>query len=357
MRIEDFQYHLPAELIAQRPPPKREDARLLVLGKASGMLSDRHVPDLPDLLPEGALLVANDSRVVPARLYARRASGGLVEVLLVEQLATGRWHCLLRASKRPRVGEALTLCHQSGDGGVAGARHETGIARGSAPEAVSPGLHVVEHQGEGRFIVEFADPSDFRRFGHTPLPPYITRTADSADELRYQTVYAAVEGSVAAPTAGLHFSEALRERLHRRGVQMCMVTLHVGPGTFVPVRCNDPREHRMEAERYQVSEATACAIAAAKRDGRPVVAVGTTTVRTLESTGGLAGEGRTDLFILPGHRFRVVDGLLTNFHLPGSTLLMLVAALAGRPAVVAAYEHAVRAEYRFYSYGDAMLVA
>jgi S-adenosylmethionine:tRNA ribosyltransferase-isomerase len=340
--LSDFEYELPPELIAQRPPERRDGGRLLRLDRASGALSHHRVLDLPGLLPAGCLLVINDSRVLPARLMASRPSGGRVEILLLERERGGRgeaggeevWRCMLRASKGLRAGELLT---------------PQGAAEGDAP------LRVLSAPQRGRCLVALSRPV-LLRHGRMPLPPYIRRAADGRDVARYQTVYAREEGSVAAPTAGLHFSESLLAAVQQAGAQIARVTLHVGPGTFVPVRCQQVLEHRMEQERYRVPAPTAAAIRRARQEGRPVVAVGTTVVRTLESTGGAAGEGSTELFIVPGHRFRVVDALLTNFHLPGSTLLMLVSALAGRDRVLRAYAEAVRRRYRFYSYGDAMLI-
>jgi len=334
MRLSDFDYELPEALIAQRPPEARDGGRLMLL-RAGGALEHRTVPDLPDLVEPGTLMVVNDSRVLPARLWARRPSGGRVELLLLEKLGQEggreRWRCMLRASKGPRGGEVLVL--EGADVEVTVAAEPVG---GRAEVLLGPGTA--------------------QRHGSMPLPPYIRRADEAADRERYQTVYCREEGSVAAPTAGLHFTDALLEALRARGVEIARVTLHVGPGTFQPVRVEQVEAHRMEEERFEVPEETAAAIARAKGEGRKVLAVGTTVVRTLEATGGRAGAGRTELFIRPGHRFAVVDRLLTNFHLPRSTLLMLVSALAGRERVLAAYAEAVRLGYRFYSYGDAMLI-
>jgi S-adenosylmethionine:tRNA ribosyltransferase-isomerase len=336
VRVGDFTYELPPELIAQHPPERRDGGRLMVLDRAGGALDHHTVVDLPELVQPGTLMVINDSRVIPARLWARRATGGRVELLLLERLGTTdegleRWTCMLRASKTPQAGERLEL----GD-----------------TQAL-----VLDRPTHGRCQVAVAA-GTADRLGQMPLPPYIRREGGSLpeDRERYQTVYAREEGSVAAPTAGLHLTEALLAELSSAGVEICRVTLHVGPGTFQPVRCERVADHRMEEERFEVPEETAAAIARARAEGRPVLAVGTTVVRTLESTGGQAGSGRTELFITPGHRFRVVDRLLTNFHLPGSTLLMLVSALAGRERILAAYAEAVARGYRFYSYGDAMLI-
>ncbi|MBW2731399.1 MAG: tRNA preQ1(34) S-adenosylmethionine ribosyltransferase-isomerase QueA [Deltaproteobacteria bacterium] len=328
LSTSDFDYTLPEEQIAQGPPAERDGGRLLCLGRES---EHQQIRDLPRFLPPNSLIVVNDSKVIPARLAARRASGGQVEVLLLERIGLTRWKAMVRASKQLREQEVLEV-----DGGGA--------------VCLSTTLKL------GRAEVELSDEALPWRVGAMPLPPYIQRPADAEDAKRYQTVYAREDGSVAAPTAGLHFTDALLGRLRAEGHEIVSVTLHVGPGTFVPVRVEDPDEHQMEQERYEVSEDTARAISVAKSKGRPVIAVGTTVVRTLEASAALAGEGRTELFIRPGYRFRIVDGLVTNFHLPRSTLLMLVSALAGREQVLAAYADAVKRGYRFYSYGDAMLM-
>jgi S-adenosylmethionine:tRNA ribosyltransferase-isomerase len=346
MNVELFSYDLPTELIAQRPPTERDGGRLLLLDRRSGALAHHQIRDLPQLLPADALLVVNDTRVFPARLWARRRTGGRVEVLLLEGLGQGRWTCMFRASKKLKTGERLQL---------QGAPSEQGRDQ-TSPAGEGVEIEVVGAVEGGRTVVTLPDDGLIDRHGAVPLPPYIDRPDETADRGRYQTVYADERGSVAAPTAGLHFTEALLEQVQARGVEVARVTLHVGPGTFQPVRVERIEEHSMEQERYRVPEATAGRIEAAKAAGRPVIAVGTTVVRTLESTGGAAGEGRTELFITPGHSWRVVDGMMTNFHLPRSTLLMLVSALAGRERVLAAYREAVARRYRFYSYGDAMLI-
>jgi S-adenosylmethionine:tRNA ribosyltransferase-isomerase len=358
MRVDDFIYDLPPELIAQHPPERRDGGRLMVLDRGGGGLDHRAIVDLPELVEPGTVMVINDSRVIPARLWARRATGGRVELLLLERQGPTedgqeRWACMLRASKTPQAGERLELLSP-------GLPARLGRLRGVAsllPSAPSAFARVLDRPVHGRCQVAIA-PGTPERLGQTPLPPYIRREGGTLpeDHERYQTVYAREDGSVAAPTAGLHLTEALLAGLRDRGVEVCRVTLHVGPGTFQPVRCERIADHRMEEERFEVPEETAAAIARARAAGRPVLAVGTTVVRTLEATGGEAGTGRTDLFITPGHRFQVVDRLLTNFHLPGSTLLMLVSALAGRERILAAYAEAVEQGYRFYSYGDAMLI-
>ncbi len=336
-RVADYHYDLPPQQIAQAPCERRDASRLLHL-EADG-LTDRAFTDIAGLLPDGAVLVVNDTRVIPARLAARKSSGGAVEILLLEPVDPARpdgpWTALARASKPIRPGLALAVA-----GGAATAR--------------------VLAIGEGTVTVELDRPplEVAERLGEVPLPPYIERAPEPADRERYQTIYAAAPGAVAAPTAGLHFTPELLAALDGRGVTRAAVTLHVGLGTFAPVRTDSLRDHRMHRERYAIPEATAALIAS----GRPVVAVGTTVVRALEAAARgprevAAGPGSTDLFIGPGFGFNVVDHLVTNFHLPGSTLLVLVAAFAGRERVLAAYHHAVAAGYRFFSYGDAMLVS
>jgi S-adenosylmethionine:tRNA ribosyltransferase-isomerase len=287
-------------------------------------------------------LVINQTRVFPARLAAQRSTGGRVEVLLLERLypvgdasEPEQWICLLKASKRLRGGEELFL---------------------EEYPQLGPAIRLLGPPQEGRCQVVIKNPRAVLEIGAVPLPPYIQRSPEPADLNRYQTIYAQDEGSVAAPTAGLHLSEAIFDALEERGIQIIRITLHVGPGTFQPVRTHKIEDHDMEEERYEVSEQAASQIQAARREGRAVIAVGTTVVRTLESTRGEAGAGRTRLFIKPGYTFQVVDGLLTNFHLPRSTLLMLVSAFAGREVILSAYQHAIEQKYRFYSYGDAMLI-
>ena len=336
LTLESFDYELPQRLIAQAPPEARDGGRLLRV-RRHGVAVDHHqVSQLAELLPAGSLLVVNDSRVIPARLWARRESGGRVEVLLIEGAAAdpseaALWQAMLRCSKGLRPGERLML------------------------EGEASQITVLERLGRGRYRLGFDDPGAIARVGTVPLPPYVCREAGAVDSERYQTIYARAPGSIAAPTAGLHLSAALLSALEARGVSLARLTLHVGPGTFTPVR-GAIADHQLEAERYLLSPQTAKSIAAAKNQRRPVIAVGTTVVRVLESTGGRAGSGRTGLFIRPGFRFSIVDGLLTNFHLPRSTLLMLVCAFAGYETTMVAYRQAVAAEYRFYSYGDAMLV-
>ncbi|HWO88770.1 MAG TPA: tRNA preQ1(34) S-adenosylmethionine ribosyltransferase-isomerase QueA [Gemmatimonadales bacterium] len=343
MRTADFDYALPPDLIAQVPAARRDESRLLVLDRRAGAGDPLHhltFRDFPALVAPGDLVVVNDSRVIPARLIARRSGGGTAEVLLVTREPAGTWRAMVRPGARVKPGARLAL---GGDDSV----------------------EVLEHLDGGERRVRLAGPGDdegvLARRGHVPLPPYINRPDTPEDRERYQTVYARAPGSVAAPTAGLHFTPEVLAELGSRGAKLAHVTLHVGPGTFRPVSVEDPAAHRMDAEWYEVPEQTAESITAARERGHKIWAVGTTVCRTLESCVGddgrvRAARGWTSLFIRPGHEFRVVDHLLTNFHLPRSTLLMLVCAFAGRDAVLRAYRTAVEMRYRFYSYGDAMVV-
>ena len=336
MQRSDFNFELPEALIAQHPPKVRGDSRLLVLDGADGSVVDRDFRDLPDLLQAGDLLVFNDTRVIPARLFGHKASGGKVEVLVERILDEHRVLAHVRASKSPRAGGRLLL-----------------------EEAVE-----VEVLGRDGALFELAFPEPvlevLNRVGRMPLPPYIEREAGSDDDERYQTVYARKAGAVAAPTAGLHFDQTMLDKLQAMGVALAYVTLHVGAGTFQPVRVDDIRQHQMHSEYLEVSAETVAAIEATKARGGRVVAVGTTAVRSLESAakGGKLRpyQGDTDIFIYPGYEYQVIDALITNFHLPESTLLMLVSAFAGYDAVMAAYRHAVEQRYRFFSYGDAMFI-
>jgi len=338
MRASDFDYVLPHELIADRPAQPRSSSRLLELG-AGGVLRDRSMGEFPELLAADDLLVFNDTRVIPARLFGHKASGGRVEVLVERLLDERRVLAHLRASKAPRAGSQLCL----GEPGL-------------PVEVLGRNGDLFELRFAGEVpVLELLD-----RYGHVPLPPYIRRPDNRADRADYQTLYAQRPGAVAAPTAGLHFDAALLEQLRATGIRTAFVTLHVGAGTFQPVRAERLADHVMHAEYVRVDETVCAAVADARARGGRVVAVGTTVVRSLESAAA-AGElrpfsGDTRLFITPGYGFRVVDALLTNFHLPQSTLLMLVCALAGFEPVMAAYRHAIRERYRFYSYGDAMFV-
>jgi S-adenosylmethionine:tRNA ribosyltransferase-isomerase len=336
MRRADFIYALPKELIAQHPLAERAASRLLTLNGGTGELGDRKFEELPTLLRAGDVLVLNDTRVLPARLHGRKASGGSCEILLERIIGERRIVAQARASK--------------------------GFARGTRIMLPDGAQATVIGRRDDLYELELdrAASDYFERHGSMPLPPYVARTADATDRERYQTVYAERPGAVAAPTAGLHFDPPMLRRIELAGVSIARLTLHVGAGTFQPLRVDDLALHRMYSERFEVPAATVDAVAAARRRGGRVIAVGTTVVRSLESAaaGGtlLPCAGETDIFIRPGHQFRVVDALLTNFHLPESTLLILVAAFAGREAVLAAYHHAIARRYRFYSYGDAMFV-
>ncbi len=339
MRRADFGFELPEELIAQYPTARRGDSRLLQLSRRDGALHDLHFSDFPGLLAPGDLLVFNDTRVIPARLLGHKASGGKVELLLERLLDRQRALVMLRSSKSPAPD---TLLHFEG-----GVRVRVLARRDN--------FFKVEFEGETPAL------ELLEQHGHMPLPPYIRRADTHLDQGRYQTVYARQPGAVAAPTAGLHFDQAMLGRLKQDGVEFGYLTLHVGAGTFQPVREDDLSRHAMHAEYLHVSEELCAQIRAAKAKGGRVVGVGTTTLRALESaalSGELAPfEGETRLFITPGFQFRVLDALLTNFHLPESTLLMLVSAFADRESVLRAYRHAVAARYRFFSYGDAMFIA
>jgi S-adenosylmethionine:tRNA ribosyltransferase-isomerase len=338
LNLSDFDYALPQELIAQFPAAERSASRLLHLDGASGIFRDREFRELPGLVNAGDVLVMNDTRVIKARLTGRKQSGGKVEVLIERVLDHERALAQVRASKSPRAGTRLLLAHVA-------------VAE------------VLGRQGEF-FELRFIDCDDvfalLERCGSVPLPPYIAHPPDVSDDARYQTVYARIPGAVAAPTAGLHFDNALLAALKARGVVLAWLTLHVGAGTFQPVRVENIAEHTMHAEWYTLPQPTVDAVAVARAAGRRVIAVGTTTLRALESAAAVgelrAGSAETRLFIVPGYRFRIVDRLITNFHLPRSTLLMLVAAFAGMDNIRGAYRHAVESRYRFFSYGDAMLI-
>lgn len=337
MKRTDFFYHLPAELIAQRPLAQRSASRLLCLDRQSGQLSDRKFADLPALLTPADLLVFNNTEVIPARLYAHKATGGRVEILIERLLNKQECLAQVRASKSPKPGGKLLL--EDGRELLVAERHE------------------------GFFQLRSVDTDlmdILQTLGHMPLPPYITREDNETDRNRYQTVYAESPGAVAAPTAGLHFDQSLLDQLKDAGIQSTTVTLHVGAGTFQPVRVDNIEDHLMHAEWLDVSQSACDAIAAAKARGGRIVAVGTTAVRSLE-TAAQEGvlrpySGDSRIFIYPPYRFRVVDAMITNFHLPESTLLMLVSAFAGHQQTLSAYRHAVEQGYRFFSYGDAMLL-
>jgi S-adenosylmethionine:tRNA ribosyltransferase-isomerase len=350
--LDDYDYDLPETLIAQHPARRRDQSRLMTLARIRGEVRHHHFFELPELLCANDLLVLNNTRVIPARLCGRKETGGRVEVLILDyaggtaaQSNEGEFvsDCLLKASKRPRPGTRIHFTD-----------HLQAEVLASRAE-----IHTL------RFVFQGDFDALLERTGEMPLPPYIRRPDPAAsaavDRQRYQTVYARQAGAVAAPTAGLHFSDALLEDLAARGTQTVEITLHVGYGTFLPVRVEDIRQHRMHAERFSITPEAAAQINRHRRRGGRVIAVGTTCVRSLEyaadENGDLkSGGGQNDLFIYPGYRFRIVDGMLTNFHLPQSTLLMLVSAFAGRASVLAAYREAVARQYRFFSYGDAMLI-
>ena len=340
MKTSDFYFDLPQELIAQTPLQQRDASRLLCLGRPDGSISHRHFHELPALLRPGDLLVMNDSRVMPSRLIGEKeGTGGAIEFLLLEQRGADCWETMVRPGKKAKTGARFVF------GG--------GLLRAEVLGSAEDGTRIVRFEYEGANFFDLLD-----RVGNVPLPPYITEQLQ--DRERYQTVYAKELGSAAAPTAGLHFTPELLQKLRDTGIQTCSVTLHVGLGTFRPVKEENITDHHMHAERYSISEATAQAVNAAKREGRRVIAVGTTSCRTLESayTDHLEPcSGRdTSIFIYPGYRFKVLDGLITNFHLPESTLIMLVSAFAGRESVLNAYRTAVAQRYRFFSFGDAMLI-
>jgi len=361
MKIEDFDYILPEERIAQRPLAERDASKLLLLGRAGGKISDYSFREFPKLLRGDELVVFNNTRVIPARLFGKRrgtksqAAGSAkavppeplkseIEVLLTRRIADGEWEALVRPGRKIGIGERIVF----GDGELEFeviARGEFGLRR----------LRVIS-TGDASATIE--------RIGHVPLPPYIRREDEESDRNRYQTVFAKQAGAVAAPTAGLHFTEKILDEIQAKGIESCEVTLDVGLGTFQPIHETEVERHKIHAESYEIPEASAAQIHAAKSAGRPVLAVGTTVVRTLEDAAQKAAPGQflsagraeAKIYILPGHRFQVVDQLLTNFHLPCSSLLVLVAAFVGRENILEAYRHALENEYRFFSYGDCMLI-
>jgi len=356
MDVAEFDYHLPPELIAQEPSADRASARLLHLSRASGAIEDRRISELPELLRSGDLLVVNDTQVFPARLLGRRPTGGAAECLLIGKVdppagsethaAEEWWEALVHPGQKLKSGAQIVL-----DRGAV-------VLRAEIRERRFYGRRLIRLWTDGSTPVQAA----IDTVGHVPLPPYIKRLDRPEDRKRYQTIFAARRGSIAAPTAGLHFTPALLDVLRARGVRIAAITLHVGYGTFQPVRVTQVEDHRLDAETYEIGEAAARAVREALAERRRVIAVGTTTTRALESVVRVCGgqvspwAGSTDVFIYPGFEFRVVSGLLTNLHLPRSSLLMLVAAFGGREAMLAAYRHAVAERYRFFSYGDAMLI-
>ncbi len=339
MKTSDFYYDLPKELIAQTPVEPRDSSRLLVLGRESGEIEHRHFYDIIDYLNEGDLIVANDSRVLPARIYGVKDTGARVEFLLLKQISGNRWETLCKPGRKAKAGAKFTF----GDG----------LLSATVVEVKDDGNRVVDFDCDENFF------STLDKIGQMPLPPYITE--ELKDQERYQTVYSHELGSAAAPTAGLHFTEELMEKLRNKGVNIAYVTLHVGLGTFRPVKVDDVTKHKMHSEHYEIPKKTADLIRQTKQNGKRVIAIGTTSCRTLESVAAEHGEiipceGFTDIFIYPGFEFKVLDGLVTNFHLPESTLIMLVSAFAGYDNIMNAYKTAVDERYRFFSFGDAMII-
>jgi len=356
MRTADFHFHLPPDLIAQEPAPRRDGSRLLVLHRNGQKIEHRQFPDLLEYLQPGDVLVLNNSRVIPARLHGKNSrTDGKFEILLLEECAVNDWWAMMRPGKRAKIGTKIQLQDKSGE-----------------PTKILATVTAMNDEGHRRLRfsgVENIFP-ELENLGELPLPPYIERHGEKAeDRERYQTVFARPAGSVAAPTAGLHFTPDLLEKIRALGVQVCFVTLHVGAGTFLPVKVENVAEHKMHSERFEIGEATVSGVNVAKKSGRRIVAVGTTATRALETVARLnAGKlnvytGKTDIFLFPPAKFQIVDALLTNFHLPESTLLMLVSAFAapeetsrGRELILSAYAEAIRERYRFFSYGDAMLI-
>jgi len=364
MRVDDFDYNLPPDLIAQRPLDRRDASRLLVVDRATGRLEDAQFSKLPDFLTGSELIVFNNARVIPARLFGKRLGvhsqqpsrktvrehlTGNVQVFLTRKLEEDVWESLVRPGKKMQVGERV----QFGKGEL----EAEILSRGEL------GIRTVRFTSRNALSVE----ENLEQLGHVPLPPYIDRPDEAADRQRYQTVYARRPGAVAAPTAGLHFTPEILDKLKAKGCELCEVTLDVGLGTFQPVHTETLEEHKIHAEAYEISPEVAAKIREAKSDSRPILAIGTTVVRALEDAAAraaaagqgtlpAAGRAEAEIFLLPGHNFRVVDKLLTNFHLPKSTLLALVSAFAGRENILQAYRHAVAERYRFYSYGDCMLI-
>ena len=341
MKTSDFYYDLPKELIAQTPVEPRDSSRLMLLDRSTGEISHRHFYEIIDSLNPGDLLVANDSRVLPARIYGvKDETGARVEFLLLRQLTGNRWETLCKPGKKAREGASFTF----GDG----------LLRATVAEVKDDGNRIVDFECDENFF------ATLDKIGQMPLPPYITE--ELKDKERYQTVYSHELGSAAAPTAGLHFTAELMQRIKDKGVSIAYVTLHVGLGTFRPVKVDDVTNHKMHSEHYEIPEETARLINETKKNGGRVIAVGTTSCRTLESVASFYGEikpceGFTDIFIYPGYEFKVLDGLITNFHLPESTLIMLVSAFAGYDNVMNAYKTAVEEKYRFFSFGDAMFIS
>ncbi|NCB03109.1 MAG: tRNA preQ1(34) S-adenosylmethionine ribosyltransferase-isomerase QueA [Spirochaetia bacterium] len=342
MDIKEFSFNLPPHLIAQYPSDKRGESRLLVVERKTQNLIDSSITDLTSFLPQDAVMVINDSKVRKARVYGISDTGSKVEFLFLSPLADNSWLVMVSKSKRQRIGKSYTFSHPTKD--IVGT--------------------IIDETVDGKVISfnTYVDESFFDTIGHVPLPPYIKREDVFEDESRYQTIYAATSGSVAAPTAGLHFTHEVLESIKKKNITLAPVTLHVGPGTFLPVRSSSLEEHVMHKEYYEISEQTSKIVTLAKKEKRPVIAVGTTSVRTIESAWDnekkelTVGKNSTNLFITPHFQFKVVDHLMTNFHTPESTLLVLVSSFASKEMIEKAYQHAVEKEYRFFSYGDAMLI-
>lgn len=355
MKISDFDYYLPEELIAQKPADRRDCSRLLVVHRDTGRTEHRHFYDIIDYLKAGDCLVLNNSKVLPARLYGvKEKTGAKVEFLLIKRMEGDTWETMVRPGRKLKPGDIVVFSQEP-------------LLKAVIKDFGTDGTRIVEFEYDGVFMERLEE------IGSMPLPPYIERSSDTEDRDRYQTVYCREEGSVAAPTAGLHFTEELLEKAEDKGVELVYVTLHVGIGTFRPVKCENIEDHTMHFEEYSISEESAEVINRAKREGRRIISVGTTSTRTVESAayfdadvqtaGGetgcwqvKSGEGSTGIFIYPGYEFRIIDSLITNFHLPKSTLLMLISALYDREKILEVYDEAVREKYRFFSYGDAMFI-
>ena len=348
MHINDFDYELPEELIAQKPADKRDASRLLVVHRETGETEHKHFYDILEYLNEGDCLVLNNSKVLPARLYGiKDGTGAKVEFLLIKRIDGDRWETMVRPGKRLKPGDSVMFS-------------EDPLLKADIIDYGTDGTRIVEFSYDGIFMERLEE------IGSMPLPPYIERQSENEDRDRYQTVYCREEGSVAAPTAGLHFTEELLEKARAKGVELAYVTLHVGIGTFRPVKCENIEDHSMHFEEYHIDEKTAEIINRAKAEGRRVISVGTTSTRTVESAAYFdeekdcwqvrSGENSTGIFIYPGYEFRIIDSLITNFHLPKSTLLMLISALYDREKILEVYQEAIREKYRFFSYGDAMFI-
>lgn len=355
MKISDFDYYLPEELIAQKPADRRECSRLLVVHRDTGKIEHRHFYDIIDYLKAGDCLVLNNSKVLPARLYGvKEKTGAKVEFLLIKRIEGDTWETMVRPGRKLKPGDIVVFSQEP-------------LLKATIKDFGTDGTRIVDFEYDGVFMERLEE------IGSMPLPPYIERSSDSEDRDRYQTVYCKEEGSVAAPTAGLHFTEELLKKAEDKGVELVYVTLHVGIGTFRPVKCENIEDHTMHFEEYSISEESAEVINRAKREGRRIISVGTTSTRTVESAAYFdtdaqtadgkagcwqvrSGEGSTGIFIYPGYEFKIIESLITNFHLPKSTLLMLISALYDREKILAVYDEAVKQKYRFFSYGDAMFI-